>query len=199
VATTPQQIFIVPGLEGTPTGGTVFNRCLVEALSPLPMVAQCCTLDAVFGAEQSSDTSWYWLDTLYLQQAPLLRTIVGRPRQLGLLVHYLPSLLTWGERLTPEKLSSQERFALETCDAFLVTSRFMHQTLLRTGVQGDRIVVVEPGQHATGPVRSPADTATVAAVMVANLLPNKGVLPFLQELVRNMTARDEFTLHMLPR
>jgi glycosyltransferase involved in cell wall biosynthesis len=131
----------------------------------------------------------YWVDSLFLEALPALRSANVAGRRLGLVLHYLPSLVTRGVHWTPENATQAERGALAASDVALVTSRFMARTLARIAHAPRHILVVEPGVEAVS--RSPAlDEATCAvslravlrAVMVANVVEGKGILPFLSVL-----------------
>lgn len=196
--TPARQIFVVPPLDGTPTGGTVFNRSLLDALNTLGSDVRRCSIDEVLGTAKPLAASCYWLDTLYLRHAYALRSTSGENRQLGLLVHYLPSLITNGDNVSSDQLTAQERFALETFDAFLVTSRFMCEVLLKLNVPRQRILVVEPGRITVRRrVARRLRAGRLRAVMVAHLLPNKGVLPFVQQLSSQLRPEDRFDFHVV--
>jgi len=185
---TPRQCFIVPDLEGPISGGTLYNRQLIAAL--VAAGVDCSVLELGRAAQALRDTeAVFWLDSLFLSALPELHA--AAPGRLGLILHYLPSLLE--PRGGP---SAAERFALGHVDRFLLPSVFMKQTLEARGARGRRLLVVEPGRPAAGSTR-PARGRGVRALLVANLTPNKGVEPLLAALADGLSSGDDFALDVI--
>jgi glycosyltransferase involved in cell wall biosynthesis len=193
----PFHRFVLPDLNGPPTGGTVFNASLLQALRELGESVEWSTLDEAHKLLTVGHPSIAWIDSLYVtEMRKVCRCNAGHNR-LGLLVHYLPSLLRFGGDLTWEDLGLEERYALQRARAFVVTSRFAKTILERLGVADRSIAVVEPGRLATGLITHVPQTDWVRAVIVANLAPNKGVLPFLQGLAKRVRSSDQFQLRII--
>jgi glycosyltransferase involved in cell wall biosynthesis len=111
------------------------------------------------------------VDSLHLDALP-------RHAPCWLLAHYLPALVEGREQL-----SEAERRALHAADGFVVPSAFMADALARLAPAPRPTVIVAPGIEVT----RHAATATTAAsarhaVVVANLVPGKGVLELLRAL-----------------
>jgi glycosyltransferase involved in cell wall biosynthesis len=188
--------FIVPDLDGPVSGGTLFNRGLVAALQAAGVscdVLPLTTAPAALARGSASDT--FWVDSLFLDHVPRLERARRAPSRLGLLAHYLPSLVNHGENLSRGDLTPAEACALVSVDLVLAPSRFMRNTVARLSHSPRTILELEPGRLATGPaaLRAPP----VRGVLVANLLPGKGVLPFLQGLARCASASDAFSLELI--
>jgi glycosyltransferase involved in cell wall biosynthesis len=201
-------VFVCPSLDGPLTGGTLYNRELLGALATCGVAARALTIDEAMPALRDAPVSRanrlarLWVDTLYLEHVPLLRhESAGKVASLGLVVHYLPSLVALGRAPTLEELSTSERGALDSCTCFLSTSTFMQKVLMGAGIPAARIVAIAPGVDWFGePCASlaGADTSVAAAsrderphrrrplfaLMIANLLPGKGVAPFIRALDR---------------
>jgi glycosyltransferase involved in cell wall biosynthesis len=193
-----KQAFVVPDLHGPATGGTLYNRRLIEALEAqggAPAVMSAARALPVIGRHPPRV---YWVDTLFLDAFTTLADAAYKGSAVGLLMHYLPTLVTAGEKPGLEALSSVERTALIRARWLLVPSPYLADELQALDVPEHRIIVVEPGVD----VRPPADSTTsrstrrtsVHAVIVANLVEGKGVLPFLRALDRAMHSSD--TLHV---
>ncbi len=182
--------FIVPSFGGPITGGTLFNRMLTASLQALGIR---CWVSSTMPAATEDDA--VWVDSLFLDQVPALAKLARRPARLGLLLHYLPSLVEHGAELTESKLSCLEREALAAADMILVPSRFMRSVVERLLAAPPPMVEVEPGRLARGAACLP--DPPVRAILVANLLPGKGVLPLLASLAQKARASDRFLLDIV--
>jgi glycosyltransferase involved in cell wall biosynthesis len=179
------QLFVVPDLHGPVTGGTLFNRMLVSSLSTAGVA--CAVLSAAAAIGQATAADVCWVDSLFLDQIPRLRRL-SKTGRVGLLAHYLPSLVEHGEQLDRRHLTSAEAEALRWSESIVVPSDFMRGIV--AGLLGTPrpVLVLEPGRLATGPATLPAPP--MRAVLVANLSPGKGVLPFLQSLAAQVHQED---------
>jgi hypothetical protein len=185
--------FIVPDLDGPITGGTLFNRMLIEALRESGTACNVLSLaqaPAVLTRVAPRDT--FWVDSLYLDAFPGLVRAAAGTVPVALVAHYLPSLIVHGGGTSLADLTRAEAEALRVAAGFLVPSPFMRQIVERFAGAQCPIVHVEPGRLARGGVASPAPP--VRAVMVANLVPGKGVVPFLASLAEQISATDDVHL-----
>jgi len=189
-------VFVVPDLEGPVTGGTLFNRRVVASLQA--QQADCVVSSKATADEQLSRVGpedVFWIDSLFLDLLPELARAPRRRAPLGLLVHYLPSLVTRGESVSRSELTLAEREALASADLIMVPSRYMAMVVQRLMGALAPILVIEPGRLAVGAAKPPG--APPCAVMVANLLPGKGVLPFLEQLAAQVRSGDEYQLNIV--
>jgi glycosyltransferase involved in cell wall biosynthesis len=188
--------FIVPDLDGPVSGGTLFNRMLIAAANqvgcpcrPLPIEKARAVLAGAAGEDM------FWVDSLYLDEFPALRRAAKTGTQVALILHYLPSLVTHGGGVCASELAPAEANALQAAGTFLVTSLFMRGAIERLVGAGRTIVCVEPGCLATG--LAPLPFPPARAVMVANLVPGKGVEPFLVNLAERVEGSDDFCLTVI--
>jgi glycosyltransferase involved in cell wall biosynthesis len=182
--------FIVPSLEGPTTGGTLFNRMLTTSLQEIGIR---CAVSSTMPAAIEHDA--VWVDSLFLDQMPALARLTRGVSCLGLLLHYLPSLVEHGAELTASTLSSLEGEALAAADRILVPSPFLRTVVERLLDAPPPIIEIEPGRLATRVACLP--DPPVRAVLVANLLPGKGVLPLLSSLAGRARASDRFLLDIV--
>jgi glycosyltransferase involved in cell wall biosynthesis len=188
--------FIVPSPDGLPSGGNLYNRELLRGLAKLGFPAQRLELPAAARALGAGVPGVYWVDTLYLQDFEALwRANQGR-WPLGLLAHYLPSLVDKGDALPAADLRAEESFALHHCDVLLASSQYMQRTLARLGVAVPELVV-EPGCLAQRTAEILPEFAGVRALLVANLTPGKGIEPFLRALGSRLRPGDAFQLEIV--
>jgi glycosyltransferase involved in cell wall biosynthesis len=198
------QVFLIPDLDGPVTGGTLFNRMVIACLERANVACRVCpTVAARAELSHAGLDDVFWVDSLFLDLLPDLAHRQRRHARLGLLLHYLPSLVTSvvrrGPALTSWELSRPETEALSAADLVLVTGGYMREVVERALERGavlhPRVLVVEPGRLAAGPVELPQPP--VRAVLVANLLPGKGILPFLRSLAEQTLASDPYQLDIV--
>ena len=192
-----EQLFVVPDLQGRPSGGTLYNRHLLAALAKLGVALRVSEFERAEALLRQSHFSRVWLDSLYIDQASALRAALTRPTQLGLVLHYLPSLVTRGDHVTRRELSPTEQAALEIADFFLVPSQFMTRVLERLGFGERPILCVEPGCELTPDAPLPGALEGVQAALVAHVVPGKGLETLLRSLAGVLRSSDRFTLRVL--
>src|SRR5438876_7446904 len=149
--------FVVPPLEGPPSGGTLYNRELVRELQNLGLPIRTLELVAAVDTLAAGAGGVYWVDTLFLGHFAALVRANRQGRTLGLLAHYLPSLVEQGDGAARETLRHDESHALAHCDIALAPSVYMKRALSRLGLAaGSPCLVVEPGCLTQGLAASPA-------------------------------------------
>lgn len=199
--------FVLPEGNELASGGNVYNRELVRALTTL---AGAPGAGATNGAAPTprtltpaefrrhiaaGDAGTYFVDTLNLADAEVLERKVPGQRAM-LVVHHLPSL---EPGISPEDPAIVlERVTLPLFDGFVATSSLTVDILLRRGFARERILVVEPGLPAVelGPAAAPSPCR---ALVVANLIPRKGVRELLFALAAQTQPDDAFTLDIVGR
>jgi glycosyltransferase involved in cell wall biosynthesis len=186
--------FIVPDLDGPISGGTLYDRELIAALRASGVDCRALDLAAARRVLGADDGALFWLDSLLLSALPELEA-AARGR-VGLVLHYLPSLLRRGDELSRAELAAEEIFALDNAARYLLPSAFMKRTLERLGAPARQMLVVEPGRPAPLSSNQQAD-GRVQALLVANLVPNKGVEPLLAALTGELAPSDRFELEVV--
>lgn len=192
--------FVVPPLDGPPSGGTLYNRELLRELSSRPQRFGVLELEAAESALRAGAGGYFWVDSLFLDRFESLWQKNDGRHRLALIAHYLPSLVEHGDGLSRAQLSRAEAFALSHVDAALAPSAFMKRTLLRLGlVRPERCFVVEPGGFARDRLERPVRADGVRAVMVANVTAGKGVATFLRALASELSPHDALKLTIVGR
>lgn len=188
-------LFLTPALDGPATGGTLYNRQLLAALIALPEPArrglsfEQCSLSAL--AQTGVRADQVFVDSLYLAELPGLRARFASHVRVGLMLHYLPSLLRAPQLRTALELSERERRALQAADLIVTPSDYLRQ-LVREICPDKRHACVIPGVQ----VHEPGGAAERdgSALMICNVTENKGVLPFLHELAQVVPPCAAFAL-----
>jgi glycosyltransferase involved in cell wall biosynthesis len=191
-----RQLFVVPDLRGRPTGGTVYNANLVAGLTALGARVSVTTLDELADALSAARADMVWLDSLYLDHAREAKARVGRGVRFGLLLHYLPALVANGKTLDYSMLSASERSALELADCALVSGEFMREALARWRPSLPTLCVV-PGSNSARCETLPGASEGLRALLVAHLVPGKGVEPLLVALADELGPADDLRLLIL--
>jgi len=181
-------VFVIPDVAAMISGGNVYNAALVSALRAAGAEVHVRTLADAEVANDAAPGERWLVDSLYLDALPRLR---ARSRRTILLAHYLPSLVAAGAVPSPPALPPAERAALAAADAAVVPSRFMAGALGQLAMAAERIVVVAPGIEvpaaATAATESD-DRPALHAIVVANLVPGKRVLPLFDALEPELRA-----------
>ncbi len=183
-------LFVVPGPNAPVSGGNRYNGALIDALG-----ARRVDLTELKHFELERWAGALWVDSLYLTQLPRIRARARRARSLGLLAHALPSLLAYAEGCPDTLLEEHERALLAMFDRAVAPSDTMRDWLAERA-PALPVSVIAPAQSAL-----PADRSAepLTALLVANLLPNKGVLPFLGVLAHKLQTSDQFELRVIGR
>jgi len=189
--------FIVPNLDGPSTGGTVFNAQLLHALPEVGLNAQRLDCDSLAHTLGESLSCCVWVDSLYLDHLRAIRRISNGRHAVGLLAHYLPSLVREGALVERARLSRGEQYAIDASDAFIVTSLFMRQTLERLAESPRRFLLIKPGCFSRRRTHVARSRSELNAILVANLLPGKGIESFLRKLADYVRADDHFELRII--
>ncbi|HEY4107343.1 MAG TPA: glycosyltransferase family 4 protein [Polyangiaceae bacterium] len=180
--------FVAPPLTGPITGGTLYNRELTTALARLTELVviefAAPELDAVLDRAAS-----VWVDSVYLDALPALSR--RAPGRTALMLHYLPSFVELGRTALAAELNPVERAALEAADAFLVPSGFMRDALEAiVAPTPKKIFVVEPGSSAVPALAEHARSAELAAILLGNVVPGKGIAEWLRALATELLPSD---------
>lgn len=190
-------LFIVPRASALPTGGNLYNEGLLAALELQGESFLRCDRDELARDALPACES-VWLDSLYLSELDALRASLPRTR-LCLLLHALPSTLARAAGRDDAALRASERALLAEFDCALVTSEATARSLSELA-PGLRTFVVEPAIRASAAgLRRPPSVGVVRAALIANLTPNKGVLPWLEALAARVRGDDAFVLRCLGR
>jgi glycosyltransferase involved in cell wall biosynthesis len=185
--------FVLPQGSELVSGGNLYNRALLEALETLVPVRRL-SLAEWRGELGAGTPGCFFLDSLDLNQtSELARRRSGQ--YFGLVVHHLPSL----EPDLPEDAAARrfEAEALASFDLFLCTSPFTSEYLRKRGLPAARLITVVPAPPALRAALRGYEPP-LSALMVANLVPRKGVLELLRALASS-AEHPQFLLTIVGR
>jgi glycosyltransferase involved in cell wall biosynthesis len=176
-------LFVVPPMEAMLSGGNVYNLGLTTALRRAGADVRVVDLAGAEAALSAGASARVWIDSLYLEALPRLAEARPAGASLYLIAHYLPSLVARGAIPPAAELSLAERAALALADGFLAPSPYMARALAQLGAAPRPILVVPPGSPVDGaPVATAAARDVMQTIVVANVVPGKGVLPLVDAL-----------------
>jgi glycosyltransferase involved in cell wall biosynthesis len=190
-----EHCFVVPALDGPVTGGTLYNRELGAALAGAAGPIAVCELGGAELRRLLSEARRVWVDSLYLDALPELKRAASCP--VGLIVHYLPTMVTLGRAAGSAEISAVEQGALRAADLFLVTSDFMREALEPLVATPQSIFVVAPGCRAKLAPVAPRSSLGLRALLVGNVVPGKGIEPFLRGLLESLHDDDQLELSLV--
>lgn len=180
-------IFILPKDRLSVTGGNIYNTLLLKALKRRRFPYRITNLEKPFPS-----AGRYWVDSLYFKEVPEIARNIPQNSQLFIIVHYFPSMMH-----DARKYGKIEARAFACAHGFLVTSEFTRRELIKRKI-GKPTIKVEP---------APTIRATLCTnrsrdfkgLIVANLVKEKGVLEFLQELAKVIPADKRFNITVVGR
>ncbi len=165
--------FLIPDPQSFRSGGNHYNERLLSAMKALGI-----PFTTTHQSRELPGQGLVLVDTL----------LWGQPLPPGcqpwLIVHHLQSLYPPPGYSSDAWFEAEERQQLHQFAGFLVSSPFTAAYLRQRGLE-QPCVVVEPAlDERPGPLPL-RDYTSVDAIMTANLVPRKGILPFLQQLEQN--------------
>ncbi len=196
--------FIVPGRLDTLTGGSIYDRRIVDALRalgwtiavhelsgelPQPSSDAMMEVRRVFASLADGTTAV--VDGLALGAMPDIVESEAHRLRIVALIHLPLALEVGRDAALARQLEDSERRALAAVDRVVVTGRSTVDLLRAYGVTRERIAVVEPGTE-RAPLAVGGDGRTIRMLSVATLSPGKG-----HELLVGALAsidRDDWTL-----
>jgi glycosyltransferase involved in cell wall biosynthesis len=194
----PSLAVLVAGRVNAVSGGSIYNRRMVDALvrrgwsvsvrelaDSFPYPSETDLTDAADVLSSVDDDATVLIDGLAFGAMPdVLHSHVHRLRFVALI--HLPLALEVG--LTSEtatRLDASERCALRTARAVVATGATTIESLRALGVQENRMAIVEPGVDRMPISRGSDDGSSL--LCVASMTPGKGYLTLLSALSRNLT------------
>jgi glycosyltransferase involved in cell wall biosynthesis len=192
VPTAAPLAFVLPAGSERPSGGNLYNDALLAALGGLVPLRKLTLAECRTAVEQGAP-GLYFLDSLDLDAAE-----VADARQagqhFGLVVHHLPSF----ELERPDAAAlAEEASKLAKFEVLLCTSDVTRELLERRGLEPARLLTVLPAPPAVR-VSPGRYEPPLRALIVANLIARKAVLPWL-ELLDARRDPAPFTLVIVGR
>lgn len=168
----PEFTFVIPEPADFISGGNSYNRQLVDAIHVEGGSVSHISYEQF--KTSASDKTCYVFDTIYFES--IQKDGLAVPSGSIGLIHHLESLYPLSEKVFAlNDLPVLQKFA-----GFVVSSHFTKSYILSHGLDSP-IVVIEPAFHVSKRSTIP-QKGKLNALMVNNIVPRKGILPFLKAL-----------------
>lgn len=182
----PAAVYVVPGRLDQRTGGSIYNRRMVEALRGLGWEVAVIELSGAFpnpGAEARSTAAGAFatiatgsvvlIDGLAFSALPDVAE-AHRDRLILVPVVHLPIAAAFGlDPVRAARYEADERRALAAARAIVITGPGAWPLLARYGIPPDRVAMVEPGTD-PAPLAQGSTGDTLQLLTVASVHPGKG-------------------------
>ncbi len=195
--------FVIPDVESFQSGGNIYNKNLINGLLEIGYTVKTMAWDA-FSRKLDALEGYYFFDTLYFSKLEKLLPQKNKAIQCYLIVHHLESLYPPKGWTTKEYFQQKEYPMLKLMDGFMTSSQFTADYLAQNDLVAPKIVIppainfeaisklkVETSEKPKASRTSSSGSfsatlkITIQAIMVANLVERKGILPFLQLLTNH--------------
>ena len=188
--------FILPDYSQFISGGNWYNQQLVNALQEeVVRPIYLWTFEAFLQQYNNIKTGFFIVDTLYLEQMKDLLMMKKEGQSFHLLVHHLQSLYPPKNYTSKEWFDEKERDLLVSFDGFITTSDYTANYL--RGHRMKRPIVVIPPALSFIPPQIPArKSRPIKALLAANVIERKGILPFLEILEDQVIDPQYFSLEI---
>ena len=178
--------FVCPDPDEFVSGGNLYNRRLMAHLRQRQWTVIRSSWSSMKERPSSRGAAFYFYDSINF------KALLGRqlPRPAAMIYHYLPGM----EQVAGKKASTvpvawkqlPAIFDLHLAPSILIRNLLVEQV----GIDPQRVLVLSPLFEPL-PLPAPATSAPPLLLMVANLLPVKGVLPFLAALQQLLDSRQK--------
>jgi len=192
MTTSERLVFVLPPENELVSGGNLYNRQLVDAVRRRRPIEEV-TEERWAALVAAGERAIYLVDTVSLERFLPVTPRAGQ--RFLLVVHHLPSLEPGLSDGDPSL--AVERAALPRFDGFVVTSSYT-ASHLRAGGHLQPCITVRPALPERP--RPPLEHRPgVRALLVANLIPRKGVVPFVRALAAALRPGDQLTVDVVGR
>jgi glycosyltransferase involved in cell wall biosynthesis len=168
--------FVIPDPSSFKSGGNHYNSGLISGLREIGLR---CTITTHDNLQVGNSSNPICVDSLYLLHASLPDLLDNHPGPKILLAHHMDCLY-------PE---NEERFQnvflphLKLFDRIVCTGDFLWAYLVTRGFSPSTLIVLEP-VPVIAVTRKDRNAGKIHALIAANLIDRKGLLPFLESLAQ---------------
>jgi glycosyltransferase involved in cell wall biosynthesis len=173
--------FVLPEEKDKISGGNIYNRYFIQAVQRQYQPVYSIHFDEYQVAIEENREGMYWVDSLLLDRMQPILKMQAPNTQSGFILHLLHSLFPPANHTSDEIFEIHEKEILQYFKAFLVTSKFSKDYLLKRGFTDDPIMVVPPALCLKS-LQKRQEIQGIQALIVSNIIPMKGILEFLKSL-----------------
>lgn len=173
--------FVIPDVHAFQSGGNIYNKNLIAGLQKNGYSIEVLDLATFQQQAMNELKGYYFFDTLYFTQLDSVFAKKNKHTRFWLIVHHLESLYPPKGWTTTQYFSQKEKSFLAQFDGFLTSSQFTADYLIAYHLLQPKIVIL-PAIDYLPQNNFLKKTAPIKALIVANLVERKGILPFLESL-----------------
>ena len=200
--------FVIPDVNAFQSGGNIYNKNLIGGLRKNGYDSEILDFVGFKKKKIHQLEGHYFFDTLYFTHLESIFTKKNKDTQFWLIVHHLESLYPPKDWTVNDYFQQKEQPFLVQFDGFLTSSQFTADYLLEHGLTQNKIVI-PPAisvnaklNHMERISRTCPDSYrdgsskpfSINALMVANLVERKGILPFLEYLLKSALLQQNVLL-----
>ena len=171
--------FVIPDVNAFQSGGNIYNKNLVLGLREINLHPSVMDLKAFQQRDAANLKGYYFFDTLYFKDLSKIFPQKNEDCHFFLIVHHLESLYPPKGWDSATYFLENELAYLQKFDGFVVNSGFTALYLINKGLLQKK-VFLPPAIDFELPQNKIKEIPPIKALIVANLVERKGILPFLQ-------------------
>lgn len=186
-------LFVIPDPESFPSGGNIYNQRLIDEMREAGV-----KISQISDVPQGNDffgvkADCWLLDSLFLNSAYYWFWEKHPGKEKMIIFHHLSCLELEDEAASKRCFEPYRRY-FDQANGVLVTSEFSQHWLIEQGINPKKVIVKTPGIVWEISSREAKRGENFMGLMVANLIPRKGILPFLKSLSSALSADLSFEI-----
>jgi glycosyltransferase involved in cell wall biosynthesis len=186
-------LFVIPDPESFPSGGNIYNLRLIDEMRDAGKAIFQISEAAKGNNELFEKTDHWLLDSLFLNASYQWFWEKYPEKEKMIIFHHLDCLELEDAGASKRCFGTYKRY-FEQANSILVTSEFSRKWLCEHGINPEKVIVKTP-QIGWEVSNSNAKTDNkFIGLMVANLIPRKGILPFLKSLSSALSVDLSFEM-----
>ena len=177
----PTLFFLIPDTDSFVSGGNIYNKNLLAGLKAIGEKTAIINLECFEKKVSIKTNDYLFVDSLFFSEIHKLLKFNVLHSKKNLIVHHLTSLYPPKGINCDTYFQQKEYPILKKMDGFVTSSQFTADYLSKKGLNQPKIIV-PPALNFELPKIPKRKAFPVHALVVANLVERKGILPFLKAL-----------------
>lgn len=187
----PKHYFVLPKNRDLRSGGNLYNEFFTNALIEAGATIEIIDFDQYIEFSARDKNGLFWVDTLYLNE---LKQSTLSLHNTYLIVHHLESLYPPNGN-SKDWYNKHEQALLQQLNGFLTTSQFTTNYLRDNGIKQPVWTIPPALTSIVKPIFQ--EENTMKALLVANVIKRKGILSFLNCLLKQLPKSSEAEIRIV--
>lgn len=192
--------FVLPPNTHLISGGNLYNAHLIAELKKQYSAVEIINFSNYQQLIETKENAIFFIDTLFMEQLAELNWSENNRQKKHqknyLITHHLESLYPPKNWTQAQYFNQKELPILKQLDGFLATSKFTQNYLINKGLKHKHIFAISPAL-CFKPLVKTRHYERLNALVVANLVERKGILPLLKTLAKQQLNAGDFTLTII--